>query len=288
MSLLEVGELDHREQALARVHVELLESEICKHPVLPYHGHEVGGYADDKEVQQRDEALERHAVTRRIALHQLEAYPASGEVVERIAAVLPLRVEHGHGVGNHLVWQVVVAYYHVDTPGRRVFHLVDRLYAAVEGYYQRESVLGGPVDTLERHPVTLVVTVGDIGIHPGSEPAQERIHQRYGSRAVDIIVSVYEYALLTCDSPAETLYSDIHVLHQERVVQIVQARAEERTGLLESGDPPLDEQLGEDPVYAYLRRQPLDLFTVGGVHQIPFAFFPHIQTNIVKSRQESK
>ena len=77
MSRLKFGEGCHRKEPLAGVLIELLQAEMGQHPVLPDHGHEVGGNADHQEVQQRDQGLERDAVFLGICLYELEAHTAT-------------------------------------------------------------------------------------------------------------------------------------------------------------------------------------------------------------------
>ena len=75
---LEVGQGNHRQQALARVLVELAETEMGQYPVFPHDGHQVGGDADHQKVEQRNQAVERDVVLGGIGLHELEAHSAAG------------------------------------------------------------------------------------------------------------------------------------------------------------------------------------------------------------------
>ena len=73
MSGLQFGQIDDRQEALAGVFIELLEAEVRKHAVLPYHRDQIGSDAHHQQVQQRDQALEGHVVALGIGLDQLEA-----------------------------------------------------------------------------------------------------------------------------------------------------------------------------------------------------------------------
>ena len=158
----------------------------------------------------------------------------------------------------------------------RILHLVDGLDAAVQRDDQGEAAVRRPVDALVGHAVTLVVTVGDIEIHPVGKTLDKGIDECDGRGAVHIVVAIDEDLLTRGDGLVQPLHGHVHVLHQEGIVEGFQAGPEERTRLLEGLDAPLDEELGEHPVDAHLRRKPLDLLRVGRFLEYPFAFFRHI------------
>ena len=273
---LEVGQGDHGGEALAGVLVELLEAEVRQHAVLPHHGHEVGGDADHQQVQQRDQGLEGDAEPLGIGLHELEAHATPGQVVEGIVAVLALGVQHRHGGGQRLAREMVVADDDLQPLAAGVLHLVDGLDAAVQGDDEPETAVGGPVDALVGHAVALVVAVGDVEVDLVGEALDERVDERDGRRAVHVVVAVDEDLLAGSDGAVQPLHGHVHVLHQERIVQRIQARAEEGARLLEGLDAALDKQFGQHLVDADLRGKPLDLGGIGRLLQDPLAFFAHI------------
>ena len=244
--------------------------------VLADHRHEVGGNADHQQVQQRDQALEGDAELLRVGLHQLESHAAARQVVEGIMAVFALGVQHRHGRREGLFRQMVVADDDLDPLAAGIFHLVDGLDAAVERDDQAETAVGRPVDALVGHAVALVVAVGNVEIDLVGETRDEGIDQRDGRRAVHVIIAIDQDLLPGGDRAVQALHGLVHVLHQEGVVQGVQRGAEEGAGLLEGLDAPLDEEFGQHPVDADLRREPLDLRGVGRFFEDPLTFFRHI------------
>ena len=252
--------------------------------VLPHHGHQVRSYAHHQKVEQGHQGLERHSVSLRIRLHHLESHAAAGEVIERIVAILPFRVKHRCRRRQGILREVVVADDHIYTLAARILHLVNGLDAAVQGDYQAHTVLKGVVYALEGHSVTFVVAVGNVEIDLVREAAEKGIHQSHGSGAVDIIVAIDEYRLTAADRLVKAFHSHVHVLHQERIVQIVKIGAEEGTGLVECLHAPFYEQIGKHLVDADLRRKPFDLLAVGSFLYAPFTFpfLKHIQTKLSK------
>ena len=92
------ADLYHRGQSLPRILVENLESVVGQHPVLVHHAYQIGCDAHDQQVQQRLQIFEIDAVLRAVRLGQFEPDPAARQIVERVLAVFPLRVEHGYRV----------------------------------------------------------------------------------------------------------------------------------------------------------------------------------------------
>ena len=95
------------------------------------------------------------------------------------------------------------------------------------------------------------------------------------SCAVNVVVAIDQNLLLRGDGFADPLHGHIHILHQERIVEVIQARTEERARLLESLDSPLDKKVGENPVYAQLGGKPSHLLWISRLFQYPFALFSH-------------
>ena len=165
--------LDHGKQTLTRIGIELLETEMGKYTVFTDNRHKVGSDADHQKVQQRYEAVERNVVTLRIGLHELEAHTAAGKVVERIVAVLPFRVQDGHGSRKFVFRKVMVTDDHVDALGLCIIYLFVGLDAAVKGYDEAEAVLACPVDAFVRHSISFVVSFRDIEVHLAGQSPEE-------------------------------------------------------------------------------------------------------------------
>ena len=91
---------------------------------------------------------------------------------------------------------MVVADDKVDTVSVGEVYLVVRLYTAVEGYYQRKTVVFGKLYTFERDTVTFGISVGYVVTNVFGVLFQKSVDERYGCSAVYIVISVYEYLLL--------------------------------------------------------------------------------------------
>ena len=90
-------------------------------------------------------------------------------------------------------------------------------------------------------------------------------------------------------SLVEPFHGLVHVLHQERVVEVVQAGPEEAAGLLEGFHAALDQQLRQNPVHAELRRESSHLFRIPGFVDGPFTFRnAHSRTKLRKTIGKNK
>ena len=110
-----------------------------------------------------------------------------------------------------------------------------------------------------------------MGISP-----QERIHQGHSGGPVNIVVPVNQDLLLGGYGPAHPVDGYVHVLHQERIMQVVKTRPEERAGLLEGLNSPLDKQFGKNAVNPELGGKPSHLLRIRRFLDYPFALFSHI------------
>ena len=134
VSRLQTGKLDHSKKSFARIAVQLLQTEVCKHTVLVSYGHQVGSYADHQKVKQRNEAFERYVISLGICLDKLESHSAAGKVIERIVAVLPLRIKYSHSSRKLIFRKMMIADDHIYAFISCILDLFICLDAAVEGY----------------------------------------------------------------------------------------------------------------------------------------------------------
>ena len=73
----------------------------------------------------------------------------------------------------------------------------------------------------------------------------------------------------------DALDSLVHIGHEERVVEIVQTRTEERTCLMERTDSPLDQELRQNRVDSKFRRKLPDCLRFSVFLQYPLLFHYH-------------
>ena len=191
-------------------------------------------------------------------------------------AVFPLGVKHGDGRRKLFFGQVMVTDDDVHTLGTGIADFINGLDAAVEGDDEAEAILGGPIQGLDGQSVTLIVAVRDIIVEILGEPPEEGVDQGDGGGAIDIIVTVNQDLLLAVDGFAQPFDRFVHVLHQERIVERLQAGTEKGAGLLEGFDAALDQQGGKHGIDSQFRAQTDHGFGVRHVLDLPFPIFRHI------------
>ena len=240
--------------------------------VLAHDGHDVRGDADGHKVQQGDEVVELDAVAHGKCLHELEPHAAARQVLVGIRVVRALGVEDGGGRGQLVVGHVVVADDEVDAFLAGIRHFLHGLDAAVQHDDQLHARPCGIVHPLHRHPVALVVAVGDVVVDVGVILLDEFVDQRHGRGAVHVIVAIDQYPFLSAHGPVQAFHSHVHVLHQERVVQFGQLGAEELPCGLDRGDATLHQQPGQYRADAQRLRQLLAFCCLSGCdgQVIPF------------------
>ena len=102
--------------------------------------------------------------------------------------------------------------------------------------------LRGVVDALGRDTVTFGITIRDVEQQVlVTYLAQKFINQRDGGRAIDVVVAVHHDLLTVADGPLHPFDRLVHILHQERVVQVRQLRTEEPRNFVVSVYAPLYE-----------------------------------------------
>ena len=191
-------------------------------------------------------------------------------------AVLPLGIQDRNRLGQGFFRKVMVADDHVYALAGGVCDLVDGLDAAVQGYDEPGAVVRGPVYSLEGDAVTFVVPVRDVEVDLRGEAADERIHQCHGGCPVNVVIAVYEDFLPRGDGLMQPFHRLVHVLHQERVVQVLESWTEEGAGLVKGLHTAFYQKLGQDPVYSEFRAKAADLLRVRRLLQYPFPFHSHI------------
>ena len=220
-------DVDDGFQTDARVLIQDLQSVERQYAVLVNHRHDVGSDAHGTQVEQRDEPRERYAVVLGKSLHKLEAHPTAAEVLERIAVVGTLGVEHRHSWRQRLVGHMMVTDNEVDAQTLGIGHLFNGLDATVENDDQLYSVFVGIVYSFLAHTISLFIAVGDIIFDVGIKLLQKPVDKSHSRAAVNIIVAIDQNALLAAHSIVEPVDRHIHVLHEERVVKVGKLRMEE-------------------------------------------------------------
>ena len=160
--LFEATDLDDRQQSLTGVLIEALEAEISQDSVLVRQRNDIRSDAHHNQIEQSLDLRERNVVAQGIRLHQFETYTTTRQLLERILAIVALGIEYRDRLGQMICGQVMVANDVVDTLLFGIGHLLGRFDAAIERDHKTHTLACCVVYTLDRHAITLVITVGNI------------------------------------------------------------------------------------------------------------------------------
>ena len=218
---VQTADLDDRQQALRRLAVEVFEAEMRQNAVFVHQRHDVRGDAHYQQVQQRADLLEGNPVFLGVGLHEFESHAAARQFVERVGTIDPLGVQNGYGAGNFLGREVMVADDEIHALRLCIDYLFRGFDTAVQGDDKTYALAGCQVDALDRDTVTFGIAVGDVE-HQVFMPdlAQELVHQCNGRTAVHVVVAVNHDLLIVTNGLLDPLDRLVHVLHQERVVEV--------------------------------------------------------------------
>ena len=180
-----------------------------------------------------------------------------------------------HGGRQHLVGHVVVADDEVDAFLPGISNFVYGLDAAVQHDDELHARLHGVVHSFVRHPVAFVVAVGDVIVDVRIELLDKLVDQCHGRGAVHVIVSVNQNTFFLSHSLVQARHGHVHVLHQERVVQVGQLRAEKLTCGGSRGNSALYEQPAEYRADTQLLCQLPACFCLFGYYGLIIPFVSH-------------
>ena len=203
---------------------------------------------------------------------EFKSYAAARQVLVGIGVVKAFGVEDGGGRGQLIVRHVVVADDEVDTLFLGIRHLFHGLDAAVQHDDQLHARLRSIIHSFHRHAVALVVAVRNVIVDVGVILLDELVDQCHGRSAVHVIVAIDQYSFFPAHSPVQAFHGRIHVLHQERIVQLGKLGTEELPRGLDRGDATLHQQPGQYRADAQRLRQLPAFFCLLGCYGqiIPF------------------
>ena len=213
--------------------MEVDEPVVGQNAVLPHQRHDVRGDAHHQQVHQRTNLLEGHVVLLGIGLNQLEAHPAARQLVEGVGAVDPLGVQYSHGLRYFVGREMVVADDEIHAFLLRIDYFFRGFDATVQRDDESYALAGRMVDSLDGYAVAFGIPVGNVERQVlVSDVAEELVDQRHGRAAVDVVVAVDHDFLMVADGLLDARDRLVHVLHQEGVMEVGQARFEELLSLL--------------------------------------------------------
>ena len=169
---------------------------------------------------------------------QLQGHAHTGQILEGIGAVLAMGVHHGQGLGDLLLALVVVGDDKVDTLLPGIFHLMDGGDAAVHGDDQIHTLLGQMVHGPTVDAVALVQAVGDVIDHMPPLAAQIVGQQTGGGDTVHVVVAVDSDLLPMGQGLPDAGDRHVHVLHEERFLELLFTAGEQFVGLLHGSYAP--------------------------------------------------
>ena len=245
---LDVGVVEQREHARARPGVDKHKPEVRQHAVFAQNRHDIGSDAHGRQVEQGIDILAQiHVVLERVCPDQLEPDSTARKVFVGVGAVAPFGIQHRIGAGNLTFGKMMVAHNHIDALFFGIEHFFVGLDAAVEHNHQAHPVFVGVIDTPFGEPVSVQITVGhekaqNIGVR--NDFFQESINQSHCRDAVHIVVAIYADAFFARYGTLQAFHRPVHILHQERIVQLVQIGMEKLIGFLLGRNAPLEQQPG--------------------------------------------
>ena len=95
------------------------------------------------------------------------------------------------------------------------------LYAAIKANNQLKIIFICPIDTLKRHTITLLISVGYVEIYFCIKLFEIGINQCHGRSSVHIIISVNQNLFFCLYCQHYSFHSLFHVVHKERIVQML-------------------------------------------------------------------
>ena len=204
---------------------------IGQDTVFSHDRNDVRSYTDSHQIKQRHEVVEIDAIIDGKRLHELEAHTTSRKMLVRVGGIRSLGIEDGYRRGQHLVRYMVVADDEVDAFLLGIGYLIDCLDTAIQHDDELDTSLVCIIHSFHGHSITFLVSVGDVVVDVGIELLEELVDQCYGRSAIHIIVTIHQYAFLPSHSFVQTIDRDVHIPHQEGVVQLVELGTEEFLGL---------------------------------------------------------
>ena len=231
--------------ANAGITVQLFQTVIGENTVFTHDGDNVRCNTHRYKVEQRNQVMKLNTVVDCKCLHKLKTDSTAGKVCVWISVVQTFGIQNSDGRGEDIVWYMMVADDKVDSLFFRIRDFLYCFYAAVE--YDNQSYAGfrGVVDSLFRNAIPFVVAVGYVIVNVRIELLNELVDQCYGSSTVYVIISINQNTLFLSHRPVQTLHCNIHILHQERIVQVGQLRAEKLLGICCLRYSPLHQKLSK-------------------------------------------
>ena len=197
------------------------EAETHDLAVFAEQRHDVGDRAERDEFEPLLPRLVAERQRKRVAkLEKLERNADAAEVLVRIHIIFAMRVHDGAGGRQCIARQMVVGHDDVEL-SLQARHVLDRRNATVNGNEQRRCFR----NLFERRTVEAIAfaeAVRDVDVGIGAERTQAGAEQCRRRHAVDVVVAIDRDMLAALDGLRDAGDGLLHVLHEERVIEVLQ------------------------------------------------------------------
>ena len=166
-----------------------VEAELRDDAVLADERHDVGERADRGDLDEAGQPA-LAAGLRAERLHQLQRHADAGQVLVRIRAVVPLRVDDGERRRQLGVRLVVIGDDQVDAELARAARGVGAANAAVDRHDERDAVGVQPLDRRRLQAVAVAQPLRDEVDDVGAEQLERAAQDHRRRDAVDVVVAV--------------------------------------------------------------------------------------------------
>ena len=233
------------------------ETELRDDAVLARERHDVG-----KRANRRDFHKRRHPVrvTRAAAqgLHEFQRDADPRQVLVRIAAVVPLRIDDREGARQLGIGLVMVRDDQVHPQVACPRGGFRRANAAIHRDDQPRTVLVQPIDRRPLQTVAVAEPLRDEVHHVGAKQFERATQNHRRRHAVHVVVAVDGDAVFRFNCAEDALYGRAHVGQPERVVEILEARRQKAPRVIKGAKSTDTEQPRGDRRHTELPRERLD------------------------------
>ena len=226
-----------------------LQTERREDPVLGSERDDVGDGPDRDEVEVLLDGVGKFAVVAGERLEHLEGDADAGEILVRIARVLPLRVDDRERVGKRLLGLVVIGHDDVESHLTAKRDLLVPGDAAVDGDDELGPDVARELHAAVGEPVSFIETVRDVEVDAATDGLETSLHQHDGGDAIDVVVAADEDPLAVVDRAAESLERRIDIREEEGIAELGAVGPEERIGIRTRHNAASGEYGGEGRVH---------------------------------------
>ena len=225
-----------------------LEADLGDHPVFADQRHHIRQRPDRRHLDEtRQPVVAAGFAAQR--LHQFQRDADACQVLVRIAAVVPLGVDHRQRQRQLAVGLVVIGDDQIDAEFAGAKRRIGAADAAVHRHDQRDAIGVQPFDRGRLQPIAVLQSLRDEVRDVGAEQLERAAQDDGGRNAIDIVVAVDRDPFLACDRGHDPIDRDAHIGKAHRIVQMIERRIQEPARLFRIGEAALAQQSRDDRRY---------------------------------------